>query len=209
MFNNLISGESIEKSTTATDPPQSQYLYGTSASSHLTIGPTIGVDLSNRWALSVDLLYKRLGYDTADVLQTQPDEDDEYEYLSQTYESTRADSWEIPVLLRFYTRPSDNMTVAKPYINGGIAFRKVANITTSLETINADGYRDTDNTPAAPAHSLITGAVLGTGIRLRGNRHPVQADFEARFTRWFQRSFENDLIHSGLNQIECVMSVTF
>lgn len=207
-FNSLVDGASVSDSTTDTDPPETRFQEVSSAGNHLAIGPTVGFNLSRRFAVSADLLYRGGGYDTSDVLHTQPDEDDEIDYLSQAYETTRADYWDVPILLRFYTSPSDTLRSGGPYVTGGVAFRKVTGIETFRQTINADSYSDTDNSPVVPDHSLISGAVFGGGIRL-GRDQPVQADFEARFTRWFDRTFDTGLAHSGQNQFECLMSITF
>ena len=208
MINSSTVGQNIEESTTATNPPQSHFRDGSSESSHFVFGPTVGFNLSERWTISADILYRRAGYDSSDVLKTQPDDDGDTDFLYGTYERTRIDYWDVPILVRYYATPPGGDSISRPYITGGPAFRRAVNLKTFNETVDDDGYRDTSNIAATPAHSTVAGAAFGAGLHLSGDS-PVQADFEVRATRWFERTFDSPLIRSNLNQIECLMSITF
>ena len=60
----------------------------------------------------------------------------------------------------------------------------------------------------APADRTLTGLVLGGGLQLT-DEMGFKFTPEIRFTRWYQRAFDNDPTRSAKNQVEFVFGVTF
>lgn len=209
LITNLISSRSVTESTTATDPATSTTTYSNSAARRYTLGPCLHFRVTDRLGLNLDFLYKRAGYDSGAIAQTQElnEDTDLPDLLSAKYERTRADFWEVPILARYYRKASEEGG-ARIYLTGGLNFRAISGIKTFRETINADGLSDTDSTPAVAQRKDTQGGVAGVGIQFR-DEVGLKIEFEIRYTRWLRKTLELGPTSSGLNQAEGFLALTF
>lgn len=207
LLNQSIGSQTIVENTSTTDPPLTTINYSNSASKRFTVGPTVHFRLSDRLGINVDALYSRTGYDAGNSIYTQETEDDDSEFISGNYERTRANYWDIPILARYYNTHYEAEGM-RAFITGGIALRTVSGIKTFWETINEDALSDTNTIPMEPANKSALGAVAGAGLRIR-DQVGLKIELEARYTRWFRKTFESDPTHSSLNQGAILLSFSF
>ena len=206
--NSLTSNRTITESTTDTDPPLSTTEFSEPASKHFTVGPTVQFDITDRFGVNADFLYRRGGYDAGTFVVTQPtDDDDDSEFLGGDFERTRAHCWDVSILGRYYNRSRDAGGV-RPYITGGLALRTVSGIETFWETIDENALSDTDTVPVEAANKSVRGAVLGGGLQLR-DESGLKIELEVRYTHWLQRTFDLYPTRSSLNQTEFTLGFTF
>jgi hypothetical protein len=143
-----------------------------------TIGPTLEIRLPFRLGLTADVLYKRLAYEQIEV-------------DGVTFTHT-ANSWEIPVMLRYRFGDGDT----RPFISGGPTFNK----------ITTDAVRD----PVEFVKSSSTGVALGAGVEVKALL--IRITPELRYTRKGAESFRDavgGLLKSNRDQIEFLVGLTF
>lgn len=212
LINPLLQSQTITEATTSSDPPMTTTWSNDSKSKRYGGGPSFHIRLADKVGLNIDVLYRRSGYDVSVVTKEQDVTDSAGKVttgatLSQDYERTRADYWDIPVLARYYTKYSDQGG-ARPYFTGGAAYRTVSAIKTFREHIDEDKLKDTSTRPAEPANKGILGAVVGGGFQFR-DEVGLKIEFEVRYTRWFRRTFDASPTVSNLNQAEGLVAFTF
>jgi len=205
LFNNLMNDQSDTQSFE--DTGLSQTIYSNSAAKRYGGGATVGIDLTDHFYLSVDLLYRRSGYDKGTVNSTQDTEDSSGVDTWGVLERTRADYWDVPILLRYYHKTVEDEGM-RLFATGGFAIRTATGVTTYNEEFDIDNLRNTNATPTTPDNKTIPGAVVGVGVRL-SDTMPVKVDLEARYTRWLNRTFESGSTRSNVNQGEFIVSFTF
>jgi len=193
--------------TTGTTPPETVNNNVKSAAKRFTIGPSVHFTLTGRLGLNADFLYKRSGYDSRITRNVQQEDGTAGDFLGETFERTRADFWDIPILLRLY-----NVDAAEEsrrfFVAVGPSIRAVTGIKTFSERINQRRLRDTASIPITPAHSPATGAVFAAGLQLR-DEIGIKFELEGRYTRWFQRVFDANLGRMNIQQAEVLVSLTF
>jgi hypothetical protein len=157
------------------------------------------VQITDRWGLSVDALFSRAGYDASSKTETQPEGEEDPEFISALYERTRADYWDLPVLARYYyTGFQDDP--ARLFISAGVSARAVSGIHTYSENfVEKDKRSDTSAAPVKPDHRAVLGAVVGGGLRLL-DEVGLKVDMEVRYTRWIQRVFDSSVARSSANE---------
>lgn len=212
LINRLMQSQSITEATSSSDPPMTTTWQTDAKSKRYGGGPSFHVRLADKVGLNIDILYRRSGYDYSAVVKEQDTVDDDGDVttgatLSQDYERTRADYWDIPVLARYYTKYSDQGG-ARPYFTGGVAYRTVSGIKTYSQHIDEDGLKDTSSRPIEPANKGILGAVAGGGFQFR-DEIGLKIEFEIRYTRWLRRTFESGPTMSSFNQAEGLVAFTF
>lgn len=207
--NNLMNTETL---TIASSDPQYLIQRGSSSTSgRLSGGATVEFAVADRVSVSLDILYRKVGYNLVSntILGTDdPDTDDVDERLLLTdYESARANYWDIPLVFRFYhlgradTRP-------RAFFDAGVAIRRVSNIRTFRRHVNQDGIIEEDETPITPANDLVFGAVFGGGIQFQG-AGGIKVIPEARYTRWTSSTFDAPPSRSNRDQVEIMLGITF
>lgn len=211
-INGLMKSQTVTESTTTTDPPLSTITFSDSASKRYTVGPAIGFRLMDRLDLNLDVLFKHVGYDSGVTVQTQLTEEeiedsDAPDFISGQYERTRADKWDVSLLLRYYTSDPEEHG-SRFYLAAGPAFSSVTGIKSFSEQINDEGLSDTNSIPVSPSRDSVPGVAVGAGLQLR-DEVGLKIEIEGRFTRWFQRHFEAGLTQSNVNQAEVLISFGF
>jgi len=193
--------------TTGTTPPETVNNNVKSAAKRFTIGPSVHFTLTGRLGLNADFLYKRSGYDSRITRNVQREDGTAGDFLGETFERTRADFWDIPILLRLYNVDAAEET-RRFFVAVGPSLRAVTGIKTFSERINQRRLRDTASIPITPAHSPATGAVFAAGLQLR-DEIGIKFELEGRYTRWFQRVFDANLGRMNIQQAEVLVSLTF
>lgn len=193
--------------TTATSPPETVNNNAKSAAKRFTIGPSLHFSLTGRLGLNADFLYKRTGYDARITRNVQREDGTAGDFLGETFERTRADFWDIPILLRLYNVDAAEES-RRVFVAVGPSIRAVTGIKTYTERLNQRRLRDTASIPITPAHSPATGAVFAAGLQLR-DEIGIKFELEGRYTRWFQRVFDANLGRMNIQQAEVLVSLTF
>ena len=187
-------------------------------SSHFSYGLTTQVAVTNNWAVAVEALTHKIKYqEIRDVTTFIVDPFDNILLETQLTiddENTIARLWDIPILMRYYTK-SRYTRGARVFFEGGLTVRKITNIKTSMETTFSttdfeipDRTECCDTTPIIPANPTSLGGTLGIGVQVIddiGLR--VVPGF--RYTRWFSNALDNRPTQTIKNQIEASLSFTF
>ncbi len=156
------------------------------------IGPTVQVNLPGRFAIEVDALYKRIGY--------------QYEQPSPriVYAKTVANSWEFPVLVKWAILPGP----VRPFVDAGAAWRHISGINQFRSVANAAGVEFNNATEFNKRNDI--GFVFGGGVEFKLGR--VRISPEIRYTRWGSESFRdpvNALLRTTRNQGDFILGFTF
>jgi len=211
-FLNPISSVDAAVSDADTDPPQTTTIASKSTAKRYPVGPTVHYQVSDRWGITFDALFSRVGYDASSTTETQPDPDDENseaEFISALYERTRADFWDFPVMARYYCTGFQE-DPARLFIAGGLGVRTVSGIKTFSESVVGEDeeLRDTSAEPVTPARRTVLGAVVSGGFRLQ-DEVGLKIDLEVRYTRWVQRIFDSSVARSSPNEGAVTVSFSF
>jgi hypothetical protein len=205
---NLMNNELASSSTS--EPPVKTTLTSASVSNQLGGGATLQFAVHDRLALSVDFLYRRAGYkagfDRVEGVDDPETEEDERIFTS-SFEQTRADYWDVPVLLRIYDSGRRKQG-ARAFVNGGVAIRFVKNLRTFREFTLPDGSIGGDETPADPANTTLKGVVFGAGWQF-GSKVGLKVMPEVRYTRWLGHTFDTPPTRSKRHQVEFLFGITF
>jgi hypothetical protein len=169
------------------------------------VGPTLEIGLLPALALEVSALYRRTGYSA-----------DRSSPLVSTFTRTRANSWEFPMLAKWYISPNGRL---RTFISGGYVFRNLWNVE---ETVRSRGTNFMTGEPfdittrTDPQYVLqdnpTHGASAGFGIRFHAGY--VQISPQIHYTRWNGQPFneagsQGFFAHSEQNQWDAMVAVTF
>ncbi|MBY0505538.1 MAG: PorT family protein [Bryobacteraceae bacterium] len=156
------------------------------------IGPTVQVNLPGRFAIEVDALYKRIGYQCE---QASP---------SAVYAKTVANSWEFPLLVKWAILPGP----VRPFVDTGAAWRHISGIQQFRSVANAAGV-ELNNASEFNKRNDI-GFVFGGGVEFAVGRLRISP--ELRYTRWGSESFRdpvNALLRTNRNQGDFILGFRF
>jgi opacity protein-like surface antigen len=159
-------------------------------SRNYTVGPTVEFHLPRNFGIETGFLYKRIG--TSSDFHF-----DAYRALTRS----RANSFEIPVVGKYYVRPSAGWS---PYLGLGVALRRAWQTTDSSITGPSDLPFPTGNFQRSDLSAFGAGAVGAAGVQFRHGRWKVSPEF--RYTRW---SMESQVIPRNPNQVEFLVGVSF
>lgn len=151
-------------------------------SSHFTVGPALQINLPLSLRFEVDALYRPYSFSTTGPALL----------AGTTNYSVSASQWEFPFLVAYRFK----FPVLKPFVEAGVSFDHLANISTAAKTITSG--------PGTLIRQSNAAVVLGGGvdvkvpfIRLSGELryiHQGSADFQAL---------------SNLNQAEVLVGIHF
>ncbi len=160
------------------------------------VGPSVELRLPKGFAVEVDALYRRVGtsygYSTSTLLGDGS--------LTNYYSRVRGNSWEFPILGKFYFR-GENASW-RPYASTGYAFRETWFTADSLTTVNQNGAPVT-YAGKEESRRFDVGAVIGGGVQFRRGRLALSPEF--RYTRWGGSDFER----LKKNQAEVLVGISF
>jgi hypothetical protein len=150
-----------------------------------TVGPTVEFHFPWRLSLEVDALYSRLGYDHAES--------------NGAYTTTRANSWQFPVLGKFEILPGP----IRPFVDAGASFRNISGIERIRSLVTSD------NAPEFNKRNDI-GATAGFGIAFKFGRMRISPEF--RYTHWGGEQFRdpiNSYLRMTRNDGTFLLGLTF
>jgi hypothetical protein len=171
-----------------------------------TIGPTVELRLPFSFAAEVSALYKRTGYSTTDSA-----------FGVTTNTRVRANSWEFPILLKYYV-PGSELPL-KPFIEGGYVVRRLFGVDGVASSFGVDSIAGISvNNTLTLNNSFLTrdnptsGVTAGGGLRI--SLGPLRLSPEVRYTRWIGRAFDEQgsrgfFVQSQQNQAEFLLGVSF
>jgi hypothetical protein len=147
------------------------------------VGPSVEVRLPAGFAIEVDALYRRLGNTSqfglsGNVTLIPPPT---VPYVSFFIDRFRGNSWEFPLLGKYYFRP--RTTTWQPYIATGWSLRTIGLHQSISNTITDPSGASHSNSFRVNSRSdLGVGAVFAAGLRYRVGRLALLP--EIRYTRW-------------------------
>lgn len=184
-----------------------QYL-ATGQSQSIRWAPGLGMQfaLSERYTLNLDLLYRRIAY-TRDVQVYEgvdsPNTIVDERKLTLRYEDTRGRIFDLPVMLRRYSK--DRHARGRRFfweLGGNV--RRASNIST-LASVNGGCC---DERPNLPGNKISLGAAGGAGMHLIDD-FGIRVTPQVRYTYWLQRAIDTRPVRSNPHQVEFVLGVSF
>ena len=164
--------------------------YRSDESRNYTVGPSVEFRLPGNFGVETGFLYKRIGMSSNIRFDG-----------SQIVSRTRANSFEIPVIGKYYVRSAKPVT---PFFGLGVAMRRAWESTDSSifgPGVLLPGRSDFRTTDVSP---FGAGAVGAAGVQFGFGRWKVSPEF--RYTRWSQ---ETQRIARNPNQVELLVGVSF
>jgi hypothetical protein len=169
------------------------------------VGPMVEIKLPFSFALEADALYRRTGYNST------------FSGLQSTgMEQLRANSWEFPLLAKYYFTPRAPLRL---YVSGGYVARRLSGIDAVIHSFGTDvgtglpfditynpvtTYLLQDN----PTH----GVAIGGGARLHAGFLRISP--EIRYTHWGGAPFNTQgsrgyFVTSTENQLDVLIGLSF
>ncbi|MCC6294192.1 MAG: PorT family protein [Bryobacterales bacterium] len=149
-----------------------------------TVGPSLEVRLPQRFSVSLDVLYKRLGFAAT---------------AQQGELNMRANQWEFPVMVKY--RFKDGLW--SPYVAAGPSFNKITSVSRTItnpsQFVAPDEFKN----------SSSGGFAFGCGLEFKP---VVRITTELRWTRRGTKNFfsaATGLLESNLNQAEFLVGIHF
>jgi hypothetical protein len=145
----------------------------------LLVGPSVEVRLPGGFALEADAIYHRVGSTTsfigiapsANLIPTNN--------LLYFIDRTRGNSWEFPVLGKYYFRRD---SAWQPFVSTGWALRTVSFHTVGSENTNSSDPRQFFTFNNRYTAGVDVGGVIAVGVRYHLGRLKLAPEF--RYTRW-------------------------
>lgn len=172
-----------------------------------TVGPSLVFRFDERWALGIDAMFRKAGYDEQVIVQTQVATGQTPTLRSRDYQRTRAHFWDIPVVVRYTKWQQDGF---RPRVTGmaGVSTRFVTNIESFRESVNDKNQLTQTSAPITPANRNVRGATAGLGIEWR-DEIGVRLSIEGRYTRWQKDVFNFGPTRTTRNQVEILLGFSF
>ena len=180
------------------------------ASSRIGYGLTGQVALTDRFAVAVEGLVRRIGYQLTTTTTTNATVNAvTTTTTTRTHEDTRARLIDVPAALLFYNRGRHTPGGARFFLEGGGAFRDAGSIWTSLSSTDSSGNLTCcTDTPTRPIHKNVEGVVGGVGLLLID---PVGIHLipEVRYTHWMNPTFDAFTTSTNRNEVAAGFSLSF
>ena len=166
-----------------------------------TIGPILQITIANRWAVATGVSYRKGGYRlTNDTTVSSK--------VSTVKERTDFRSWEVPVLVRRFSKSHDEPGF-RWFYQAGVAARFINRISTETSNTAQDGTVTCCDTRAAvPRQRNVLGFVAGAGITAR-DQFGIRVTPEFRYMRWMDRNWDSYTARSGRDQAEIAIGFQF
>jgi hypothetical protein len=202
---NLVRNRTdIDYEPTATIPSNTTYKTSTKSDS-LGAGPTVEFSYNKRFRVSADFLFHRYGYGLSTTAVIYPD-NSTLKSTTTTTEVTRANFWDVPLLLHVSHLPFQRLP-SNFFVSGGGVFRFVSHVRTDTGVTYNDGTTSCDQTAKTPLHTRLGGITVGAGMRFRDD-FGVKTTIEARYTHWGAKVFSMPGPVSP-SQIDVLLGFTF
>ncbi len=205
----LIQGG--KKSEVYGAPPISIESQADNKSKYFGVGGTMDAYITERYSVNVSLLWRRAGYhlttkyhDTVDDPGTTTDE---RTLVKTVTEDTRADYYDVPLLVRRYNKSRYEGGWRYFYEAGGSA-RVVRNIRSQTQEETVSTITCCSEVPATPSSKSAFGATAGAGVMLKDD-FGVKIVPGVRYTYWFGGIFNQRAAVSRRHQVEVGVSFVF
>jgi opacity protein-like surface antigen len=173
------------------DAAKSQQFAFNSTTNRYIVGPTAELHLPFGLGVEFDILYRRFDYNGSGTLAG-----------VVTSNSATGNAWEFPLLAK-YRFPTK---VVHPYVDAGVAWDTLSGL---KQAITRNSLTTSTSSPAELNTTATRGFVMGAGLSVKVL--VIHLSPEIRFTRWGAQHFidANGLLHSNVNQGECLVGITF
>jgi hypothetical protein len=202
---NLIDGGSAIDTDSSVVPFRTTEVFSESMSSHMGWGPVVQLYLPRRFALSVDLLHRGVGYDITTAVVDEATDTSDPQIVSEVFETNRAKFWDLVILPRYHFGDPGR---PRAYLTSGFSLRSIAKTRGSLTTTDEEGNIEAADQDVQAAHTVIRGLAFGAGIQVEDDVG-FKLEIEFRQTLWFRRTFEIDFANSRRHQSEILLGLTF
>jgi len=194
-----------------TTGPAVDSLYATAADSpRVGYGVNAQIGITEHFTFNAALIVRRIAYlmnsdifEGTDIASTSVDE----RKHTVRNEDTRARFYELPITVRYYGEVNAKKRL-RWFGEGGLAFRRVSNIKTSVSTTIGVGETQCCTTTPAPSRKTVRGVVVGLGLH-GVDPLGIRVIPQIRYTRWMGTSFNNFSTITERNQIEGVITLSF
>lgn len=197
--------------TASTTKPIADYVYtGSTTSPKYAFGPVFEMRLTKHLSIGAELAFHHAAYKQVTQIRAgkkDPNAGTDNRQVTTITENTKATYWDIPVLVR-YRGLIDRRIVRHVYPLGGITYRRVGNIKTSNEIVNADSTTDYNEKSASVTRTNQIGITAGIGYRFV-DELGIKITPEIRFTRWINHTFDGLSYSSSANQAQAGIGITF
>jgi hypothetical protein len=204
----LFTVKTVETSTTQ---PIADYKYtSTTDSQRATLTPTFEFRLKPRLTIGTDFMLHHANYVEKQEIRTgkkDPNASTDDRKVTTITQTTKANYWELPVLVRYYGLRGSGI-LKRSYAIGGFGFRHIGRVRTGNEYSYADDTTDYNEAPAQPSRKNQFGAVAGFGIRFVDDFN-IKVMPEVRYTRWAGFAFEGKSYKSVQNELRVGLGISF
>ena len=201
--------------TSSTNPILSSAYFATSAGSKYTLGLSAEYMLTRNISVNLDFFRHQEEYTQLDHIKSGlPDPNSSFDNrpITSITQDTRADYWDFPLVARYYglihKAPHGLGWAKDAYVFGGGTYRYISNIRTGTSTSFPDSSTSYNETPIKPDHRNMIGVGGGVGYRLF-EYGKFKSLLEARYTRWFQNTFQGPAYESQKNQLEIGLTFSY
>ncbi len=144
------------------------------------VGPSIEAGFfRDKFGVELDAIYRRFGDSYGGEYGPPPPEYSEPPPLSRSYVRSRTNSWEVPLLGKYYFRAREANW--RPFLGTGNVIRLQRRETTSTTYYLGDNTAHNSRNSASTGPDI--GAVAVAGVELRGLWR-LSFQPQARYTRW-------------------------
>jgi hypothetical protein len=196
----------------ATAKPLAEYHYtASSGASKMWLTPTFEYLLSRHLSIGTEFRLRRLKYSFVTEMlsgRKDPNASSDDRNTTTITETTRFRYWEFPAIVRYYGLLSRGW-LSKPYLAGGVTYRRLQGIRTGTEYAYADATTDYNEVAATPKRRSQLGVFAGIGMRVVDNGSGITVTPEVRYTKWQGVVFSGPAYHTSRGQLEAGVGFTF
>jgi len=197
--------------TSSTTKPIADYTYtGTTDSPKVGFGPSVEYRITNHISVGAEMLFHRIQYVEKVEIRNgkkDPNASTDARLVTTLTQTTRATTWEVPFIARYYGFRERGM-FARLYALGGGSYRRTGTVKTGNEISNADSTSDYNEKTAVPEKPSQIGMVGGFGIRFIDN-FKIRIAPEVRVTRWQGYNFQGTSYKAVQTDIQGGIGITF
>jgi hypothetical protein len=205
----LVGKQNIVEKPANANPPLEIDSSVDPQSGRFGIGATFQVAISNRMTIAVQPSFRKIHFHAflqeyvgVDNSSTILDE----RVLTQVNEDTKATFFDVPVLVRRYSKSRFDRG-PRWFWEGGGVMRFTRSVTMARDTVPPQGDTIHDTIPL-PYNSTTTGVTTGIGGQFIDD-FGIRVIPEVRYTYWFGQPFDSYHGSTRKNQVEIVMTFSF
>lgn len=175
-------------------------------------GPSFQVRVTDRFGLTADLIYRKVGYTFTEERVEGVDLEstttvNEQKTIS-TSETTNVKYWDVPVLARLYFGRRGGASDFRRFVDAGLTVRRVGGVRTTRSIAGPDDDTSSDTVAPRAVNRNVLGWVAGAGVQATDD-FGLTLSPEVRYTHWMSNAFAYNPANPRRNQVEFVVGVTF